>query len=282
MALKVGPVVKSFFKGPKVMMILGLFFLGVVLAQFLMPFRYVQPYEYGIKQINISTFFGSRGLQERVYTAGYFFVFPFGFEQVHILPKDIQLLDFSNSRSPIPYAFRDRAVHIQTSDGFYVNVDVSILYHISDPFQVINTIGPGNLYIENGILPKAEPVLKDTLGELTTEDFYNPNLRVEKMLLAKDKLNEELNAKGIVIDEVMVRYFKYSDEIQRNIEDKKLKDQLVFKNQAEASAAIEEAKVAKVVEEGEASLKVLLEEGAAYVLKRNAGRDLYMRKKYGS
>ena len=129
--------IQDFFKGPKFMVLLGIIFVGSVFARFLLPFQYVQPNEYGIKQVNIQTFFGDRGLNERVYSAGYFFVFPFGFEQMHILPKDIQLLDFSNSRSPVPYAFRDRAAHIQTSDGFYVDVDVSILYHIAIILAII-------------------------------------------------------------------------------------------------------------------------------------------------
>ena len=56
-------------------------------------------------------------------------------------------------------------------------------------------------------------------------------------------LNAELRQKGLKVENILVRYFRYSKEIQKNIEEKKLKDQLVFKNQAEARAAIEEAKL---------------------------------------
>ena len=82
------------------------------------------------------------------------------------------------------------------------------------------------MFVISAILPKTEPVLKETLGKLTTEEFYNPYKRVE-MELAKVRLNEELNIKGIIVEK-FVRYFRYSSEIQRNIEEK-LKDQLVFK-----------------------------------------------------
>ena len=74
----------------------------------------------------------------------------------------------------------EKAAHIQTSDGFFVDVDVSILYHIADPYKVITTIGPGRLYEDNGIIPKVESKLKETLGEMTTEEFYNSPLRAEK------------------------------------------------------------------------------------------------------
>ena len=114
---------------------------------------------------------------------------------------------------------------------------------------------------------------------MTTEEFYNSPLRTRKALYAKELLNKELNPKGIQVDSILVRYFKYSDEIQKNIEEKKLKDQLVFTNQSKAKASAEEALVKKVRQEGEANIKVKLEEGKAYVMKKNAERDLYMRAK---
>ena len=80
-------------------------------------------------------------------------------------------------------------------------------------------------------------------------------------------------------EHVLVRYFKYSEEIQKNIEEKKLKDQLVFKNQAEARAAIEGAKLKKIEEEGKVIVAVELEKGKAYVTMKRAEKDLYLRKK---
>jgi len=172
-----------------------------------------------------------------------------------------------------------RAAHIQTSDGFFVDVDVSIVYRIVDPYKVFTSIGPGRLYEDNGIIPKAEPALKDTLGNLTTEQFFNSHLRVEKSDLTKEKLNAELLSKGLQVEEVLVRYFKYSSEIQKNIEEKKLKDQLVFKNQAEARAAIEKAKLTKIEQEGKVTVKIEIEKGHAYVTRKKAEQDLYFRKK---
>jgi hypothetical protein len=154
---------------------------------------------------------------------------------------------------------------------------VSILYKIADPFKLIKSLGPGRQFLYQGILPKAEPILKQALGELTTEDFYNSPLRVSKAEKARDMLDAELDSKGIQVDHVLVRYFRYSDEIQRNIEEKKLQDQLVFRNQAEARAATEEAKVKQITQEGEARVIVTLQEGKAYVVKKEAEKDLYVR-----
>jgi len=254
--------------------------LGIIVAMVLaynMFFVYVEPNEFGIKVVRIGL---DRGVHEEVYGPGLHTILPLGFQQMHRLPRDIQVLELTNyPDTAARSARRENAAHIQTSDGFFVDVDVSILFRIVDPYLVFTIIGPGTLYQDNGIIPKAEPILKATLGELTTEEFYNSPLRVEKAEAAKVMLNQELKAKGLSVEQVLVRYFKYSDEIQKNIEEKKLKDQLVFKNQAEARAAIEEAKLKKIVQEGKVSVEVKFEEGKAYVTRKRAEKDMYVRKK---
>jgi regulator of protease activity HflC (stomatin/prohibitin superfamily) len=239
-------------------------------------FVYVRPAEYGIKVVRVGL---NRGVQKRIYHAGLIFVLPFGLQQMHRLPKGIQVLELTNfPKTAAEAARKDRAAHIQTSDGFFVDVDVSMLYHIKDPYLVFTTIGPGTLFEDNGIIPKAEPALKETLGKLTTEEFYNSPMRVKKAEEAKQQLNKELNLKGIEVDQVLVRYFKYSPEIQKNIEEKKLQDQMVFTNQSAARAAREEAELKKIVQEGMVTAAVEMEKGKAYVTRKIAEKDLYVRK----
>jgi regulator of protease activity HflC (stomatin/prohibitin superfamily) len=235
---------------------------------------YVGPSEYGIKQVKIGF---NPGIQKKVYTAGLYIVLP-GLEAMHKFPRNLQVFELNNYPTQYTRLNRyEKAAHIQTSDGFFVDVDVAIMYRIIDPYLLITTVGPGRLFEDNGIVPKAEPVLKEALGELSTEEFYNSPLRVEKTMKAQEMLDAELRPYGIEVDEVLVRYFHYSDEIQKNIEAKKLQDQLVFKNQAERLAAEEGAKLQKVVSEGEALVKVKLQEGQAYKVRRYAERDLYVR-----
>ena len=114
---------------------------------------------------------------------------------------------------------------------------------------------------------------------MTTEDFYNSPQRVKKAHEACDLLNSELNPKGIRVEHVLVRYFRYSHEIQKNIEEKKLKDQLVFTNQAAARAAKEEAQLKRIIQEGQVAVEVEMETGQAYVTRKIAEKDLYERSK---
>ena len=263
------------FLGKAIMLaVIAVVILAVV---FNLCFVYVHPNEFGIKEVKVGV---KRGILEKVYEPGLAFVLPFGLERMHRLPQNVQVLELTAFPSrPGKSQHFDRAAKIQTSDGFYVDVDVTILYKIVDPYKVVTSLGPGQLYIHNGILPKAEPFMKQSFGELTTEDFYNSPKRVEKAEKARDLLDAELSPKGIEVDRVLVRYFKYSEEIQNNIEEKKLQDQLVFKNQAEAKAAIEQANLKRVTQEGEMNVKVTLAEGDAYKVKKYAEKELYTRKK---
>lgn len=242
---------------------------------------YVAPNEYGIKVVRVALF-STPGVQKQVYETGFHFVLKaLDLERMYKFPKDLQVIDLTGTREE---AAREagvrKAAHIQTSDGFYVDVDVSILYNIVDPYLVFTRLGPERLFETNGVVPKAEPVLKQTLGELTTEEFYNSPLRHAKTELAKEFLNRDLAAYGIKVDQVLVRYFRYTDEIQRNIDDKKLKDQLVFKNQAEGRAATEGAKLKKMIQEGQAAVDIKLQEGQAYETTKDAERELYVRTKH--
>ncbi len=250
----------------------------VFVILFNMFFVYIQPYESGVLIVKVPII-RSRGVKEKVYEPGLHFVLPFNLETMHRFNKKSQVLELTEYPTQNPYALFQNAANIQTSDGFFVTVDVSIIYKIDDPYKIFTNLGPGDNYITQGLLPKVEPILKESFGKLDTEEFYISPLRVKQSLEARDNLNKDLNPMGIKIEHVLVRYFKYSDEIQKNIEEKKLMDQLVFKNQSEAKAAAEAAEVRKVNEEGEALYKIKLEEGKAYVQKRNAEKDLYVRTK---
>ena len=182
------PSLEFRFSG-KIGLLIGI--LAIVVLIYNSFFKYVRPNEYGIKQAKIGIG-DKRGIQQEIYETGLHFVIPV-MQKMHYLPKDVQVLELTKyPKTSSIYARKDKAAHIQTSDGFFVDVDVSILYHIADPYKVFTIIGPGNLFEDNGIIPKTEPALKETLGELTTEEFYNSLLRSEKAEAARVKLNLEM------------------------------------------------------------------------------------------
>ena len=259
----------------------ALLLFAVIKVVTLLCFAYVGPNEYGIKMVRVPLL-GARGVHEEVYRTGFHFVLkPFGIEQMYLFPSDLRVLDLTGAREEAAAeALVTKPAHIQTSDGFFVDVDVSILYRIENPYQIFTRLGPGTLFEDNGLIPKAEPMLKQALGVLTTEQFYNSPDRWRAGQVAKELLNADLQPYGLRVEQVLVRYFHYTDEIQKNIEEKKLKDQLVFTNQAQSHAATEGARLKKVVQEGEAAIRVKLQEGQAYQTTRDSDRDRYVRTKH--
>lgn len=255
---------------------MGIMILFVIMILYFWLMVYIGPNEFGIKEVRLGI---NKGIQKEVYNTGLNLVLPT--QKMHRFPKDIQVLELNSFESGASTRYDDvqsmKTAHIQTSDGFFVLVDVSILFRINNPYLVMTKIGPGKLFWNNGIYPKAVPILKQTLGQLNTEEFYKSPIRLEKDLEAKRLLNEDLNPKGLVIEEVLVRYFHYQKDVQAIFEDRKLKDQMVLTNKARTTAANMAAEVEKIVAEGEALVKIKEREASAYEVKKNAEMENYKR-----
>lgn len=237
---------------------------------------YVPPNMVGVKQV----YYGSAaGIRKELYWPGLHFVAA-GAERLHLFPRDVQGLNFSASTSETSAQFRMApSIRIQTSDGYQVQLDVSLLYVLEDPYKILTEAGPGRAFEDRLVVPRADRILRKTLGELNSEEFYQGPKRIEKSQAAHDQLAAELKPFGIRVDGVLVRNYTYDAKYQAIIEGRKIKDQTVFLRQAEAKAAIEQRKRDTAVAEGKAHSDVELARGRAEVAKLNAQADLYSRRK---
>jgi regulator of protease activity HflC (stomatin/prohibitin superfamily) len=240
---------------------------------------YVKPGEAGVKQIKFGI---GKGIEPFVYGTGLHYV-GVG-ETMHRFPMRLQVLELSNSRSGEGgedlegHRFAP-GVNIQTSEGYAVQVDLTVLYRIADPLKVMQTIGPGRLFEDRAVIPRAQQDLRRALGELDAEDFYRGDKRVQKARAAQHALEAELKDKGIEILQVLIRRYTYDQRYQHAIEQRKIQDQTVYKNEAEAKSAAAAAAKNKVAAEGAAAVQVELARGEAEVKKLEADADLYRRKK---
>jgi regulator of protease activity HflC (stomatin/prohibitin superfamily) len=241
------------------------------------------PDEFGVRQV----YFGpSKGVGKELYGPGTHLVIP-GYERLHTFPADLQVLDLndeevawvqSGNRLPEDYRVAP-SIRIQTSEGYQVTVDVTILFRITDPYLIATTVGPGRLYETKVVTPQADKILRQTLGRLDAEDFYNDVKRIDAADEAKKLLVEDLAQWGLEVSVVLVRDYTYDDRYQQAIEQRKVQDQTVFKNKAEATAATQEAEKDRVLAEGRATIEVENERGRAEVRKIAADADLYFRQK---
>lgn len=260
--------------------------LGIFLATCT---TYVGPGEFGIKQVLYSPFglFGPMGTQAKVYETGLHHQFP-TMEKILLFPKTIQVLtmrDPENSNketesiTPTDERFTRivKAAYIQTSDGFFVKMDTSILYSIEDPVKLVNMVGAGKLYEDNGILPVAENAIKTRLGSLQPEDFFDANTRVRKLNEARDLMNEKLQPMGIKVKHVLARYPHLHPDVAARVEENNLQKQTRLLNISLTAQSAAEAELAQVVNEGTAAKSVALRKGIAYQTERSSQMELYER-----
>src|SRR4051812_27388940 len=225
---------------------------------------YIKPNEFGIMQVTWGT---GKGVKPDIYPTGLHWVTP-GAERMHRFPTDIQTLNLTNDASERERAKEDDAraspaLNIQTSEGYKVSVDISVLYRIVDPYKVITQVGPGRLYEDSLVLPRSEQTLRKSLGELDAEEFYDVKKRLSRLEQATKDLRAQLEPVGLSVVNIFVRRYTYDERYEHAIEARKVQDQSVFKNKAEAEMASANAEKDRIVAVGEAAVKVELSRGDA-------------------
>ncbi len=268
-------VLKFLLWRKQVLIPLGFLWLGYELVS--CATVYVGPAQVGVRQV----IYGSNsGIHKQPLPTGTHFVVP-GYERVHTFPTDLQSLDMSmqNERTRHEHGRTTEAIHIQTSDGYQVMVDATVLYRITDPYLVITKVGPGKLFEDSVIIPRSDQALRMAFGELNSEQFYQGPKRLQQTKSAFEKLQPELAQKGIELVKVLIRSIRYDEAYQHQIEQRKIQDQVVFKNHAEQSAAKEDAHKRQVISMGQANVRVELERGKREVAQTLADANLYRRQR---
>src|SRR5262249_41658507 len=88
---------------------------------------YVPPHLVGVRQV----YYGNNaGIRPETYGPGLHFIVA-GAERLHLFPRDLQVINFSDSPSEVSRQFRAApSIKIQTSDGYNVQLDVTVLYRV--------------------------------------------------------------------------------------------------------------------------------------------------------
>lgn len=258
-----------------------LIFLGAIallgLGGFNTTFDYVAPYEVGIKE---SRYAG--GLSKEPLAGGHWYLTGPGVT-IHRFPTTLQAIEFAGSASPqanqLESVYPAGQIEIDTSDGSKMKADVTVLYRIKDAYQVISEFGPGRTFELNAVVPRAQAALKENLGHLLAEDFYSEEKRERETGNALVSMRPLLEKSGIAVEHVLIRQYYYNRDYQKQIEARKVQDQLVFTQNSRAEASKEDARKRKIMAEGEANVAVEKRRGEAEITKIRAEADLYSRKK---
>lgn len=263
--------------GFKRLLIVALVVMAGVFITFDSFTTYVRPYEIAVKE---SRYGG--GLEPKPLTGPGLFFTNVGVT-FHVFPTVVQVLNMTQGESEssldVPNVRSIGQLEVDSSDGSKIRIDATVLFRITDPYKVITKIGPGRLFENNAIIPKASQALKENLGKLKAEDFYSESLRIRATQAARDELNTMVKDLGLIIDHVLIRQYLYLPDYASQIEERKVQDQLVFTNQAMADAAKMDAMRNRISAEGEAAVRIEQQRGQAEVTKIRAEADLYARKR---
>jgi regulator of protease activity HflC (stomatin/prohibitin superfamily) len=243
---------------------------------------YVKPDQFGVRQVDVNLLgmLGAPGIHSNVVQAGIRRRIP-GFETIQVFPRTVQVITFKKggpTDSGSKYIPHAPEAKIQTSDGNWVDVDVSVFYHISNPHVVLTKAGAGDGF-RNTLMSRAPPVMKATFGQLTPEAFFDARLRVKKQEETKGNLNSEFNPNGINIDHVLIRFPHYVPSVQDRIEQQVVQEEILNRNKAQSAESEAQSRLVKIQEQGRAAVSVLLTNTQNQVMRTRALKDSNTRQK---
>ena len=237
---------------------------------------YVSPDQIGLRQVSFGP---NKGLQKTVVNAGYRRQIR-GYETIRTFPRDMQIIDFTNNpaeRSPDHRTVS--AINVPTVDGYPVEVDVTVMYRIADPFKVVSRFGFGRAFEDNVVIRLTDPAVKQHLGELRAEQFYGDH-RLIKARNLRNELAAAFKENGIQLADILIRQYDYPDTFQSLTEQKKIQDQSVLTNRALAKQAEVETRLKLTVAQGQNLINLKTAEFQAQITGINAQRELYERSRH--
>jgi regulator of protease activity HflC (stomatin/prohibitin superfamily) len=169
-------------------------------------------------------------------------------------------------------------VKVPTVDGYPVDVDVTVLYRVNDPYLLASKFGLSKAYEDAVVVRFTDPTVKQYLGELLAEEFYHPK-RLAQVAALKDALARRFTPNGLKLEDILIRQYDYPDTFQVLTEQKKIQDQSVLTNQALAKQAEVQTRLNRVKAEGQNLVNVSTAEFNAQITEINAQKNLYQRQK---
>ena len=169
-------------------------------------------------------------------------------------------------------------VRIKTRDGADVNLDIEVNYRLLlDEKTILDHVVPESgvdkvfagtrnrrqarelleAYQDKWIRDYSRSIVRYIFGQLSTEEFYESSKRTEKARESEKELNRLLHPHGIDVTKVVPDKFRFYEEYETKIREKKEANQEAEKQQDLARAAEEDQKRQEV--EAEKAAEVELE-----------------------
>jgi regulator of protease activity HflC (stomatin/prohibitin superfamily) len=220
---------------------------------------------------------------------------------MHTFPREVHVLEASNDfeeslgKGKTPeqqekvreyFAKRDkvlgRATHrtiealtVQTSDGYSVSADVTLLYSIVNPVRVAKDFGWGSLYVDSFVLNTFRNGVLTTLGKINAEQFYDETIRIAAVSDAEKFVKERFAERGFRVEKLLLRSYSYATDYEHSLQEKKVAVQMAEKNRKEALVNEEKAKLQQIESKGNGTITIAESQVEADISKLRAEAELY-------
>jgi regulator of protease activity HflC (stomatin/prohibitin superfamily) len=239
------------------------------------------------------------GIVERAYGPGLYFVGPG--TTMHTFAREIHVLEATNDRLDSHgrasgpdgerkvedyFSRREKilgrtthrvieALNVQTSDGYAVSADVTLLYSIAEPVRIAREFGWGTLYVDSFVINTFRNGILATLGKMNAESFYNEAVRIAALKEAERFIRQRFAERGFRVEKLLLRNYKYADNYEKSLHDKKVAVQLTVKNRKEGLVNEEKAKLKQIESRGNGLITIADSEVNARISKIRAEAELY-------
>jgi hypothetical protein len=243
--------------------------LLVAAAGVLVPFCLIriEPDEIGVRTLN---FGADHGIVQQDYGPGYHRnLWPL--DTWNRFPSTVLHICFTSDNSG-GLRTTDRPLgdlQLTSADGDRVNMIVDVAFRIApgQAHRVLQDSGLEHRRYEDVVRNLSQDAMRVFFGRLRTEAFYSESSREGARQQAAEMLRGRLTERGIELIDMLVQAVKFDPHYEELIKKKKIADQSVELQKAQAKAAEETGKVAKIDAETKVKVEKVGKELDAAVLK---------------
>lgn len=166
----------------------------------------------------ISTF----GKVSKIQEEGLHFKIPF-VQTKYMLETREKLYSFSKS-----YEY-DKSLNVSTKDIQSINIQLTVQASVSNPEKLYRSFM--GAHVNRFINPRVQEIVQATISKYTIEEFVSKRTEISRLIF--DDLKDDFETYGLVVSNISIIDYDFSDDYERAVEQKKVAEQAVEKARAE-------------------------------------------------
>ena len=151
---------------------------------------------------------------------------------------------------------------VPSSEGLIVGLDTSLLFQVMPDKapELRKTVGSQRQYIDSLVVPYFRNAIRDVVAGYPVKNIYSEQGRKEIASKIRDFLKQNLEPRGILVVDVLLRDVKLPARFKDSIEAKLTAEQRVQQKQFELEQARKEAEIEVARAEGAAKAQKIIRE----------------------